>query len=110
MQFLDRSKVVNLIDSSGATYSINYTPAQLRMLTVEMTGDTYDTELEFRYDTVQIKRTRNPIRRWWGNFCADIVGWALIQNEKHGDYYMLLDEEYSSKKIVELEAIELGED
>jgi hypothetical protein len=102
--------MVNLIDSSNATYSINYTPAQLRMLAVEMTGDTYDTELEFRYDTVQIKRTRNPIRRWWGNFCADIVGWALIQNEKHGDYYMLLDEEYSSKKIVELEAIELGED
>jgi hypothetical protein len=80
------------------------------MLTVEMTGDTYDTELEFRYDTVSIKRTRNPLKRWWGLFCADLAGFALSQNKKYGDYYLLLDEEYSNKKIVELEAIELGED
>lgn len=96
----------NIIDNSRATYSIPYTDEELVDLAVQMTGEAYDTEYEFGYDTVRIKRTRNPFRRWWGGMCADIAGWAIAQNKKHGDYYMIIDEEYSSKKIYELEAIE----
>lgn len=100
--------MVNLIDSLNPTYSIPYTAAELKLLAVRMTGDTYDTELEFYYDTVAIKQTRNPFKRFWGAICGEIAGWALRQNDKYGDYYMLLDEEYTSMKIVELEEIELG--
>lgn len=102
--------MVKLIDNSDATYSIPYTDKELKYLAIEMTGDVYDTEYEFRYDTVRIKRTRNPFKRWWSNTCAEIAGFAIRENKKYGDYYMLIDEEYSSKKIFELEAIELRQD
>jgi hypothetical protein len=98
--------LVNIIDNSNATYSIPYTDEELADLVVEMTGEVYDTEYEFGYDTVRIKRTRNAVNRWWGGVCADIAGWAISQNKKYGDYYMIIDEEYSSKKIIELEAIQ----
>ena len=94
--------MVKLIDNSDATYSIPYTDKELKYLAIEMTGDVYDTEYEFRYDTVRIKRTRNPFKRWWSNTCAEIAGFAIRENKKYGDYYMLIDEEYSSKKIFEL--------
>ena len=100
--------MVNIFDSSKATYSIPYTESELKLLTVKMTGDSYDTELEFGFDTVRIKRTRNPFKRWWGGLCGDIAGWALRQNDKYGDYYLILDEEYTDRKIAELEMIELG--
>jgi hypothetical protein len=100
--------LVNIFDSSKATYSIPYTEAELKLLTVKMTGDSCDTELEFGFDTVRIKRTRNPFKRWWGGLCGDIAGWALRQNDKYGDYYLILDEEYTDRKIAELEMIELG--
>lgn len=100
--------MVNIVDSSKATYSIPYTESELKLLAVKMTGDSYDTELEFGFDTVRIKRTRNPFKRWWGGLCGDIAGWALRQNDKYGDYYLILDEEYTDRKIAELEMIELG--
>jgi hypothetical protein len=100
--------LVNIVDSSKATYSIPYTSEELKLLTVKMTGDAYDTELEFGYDTVRIKRTRNPFKRWWGGLCGEIAGWSLKQNDKYGDYYLILDEEYTNKKIAELEMIDLG--
>ena len=101
--------MVKLIDNSNATYSIPYTDEELINLTAEMTGEVYDTEYEFGYDTVRIKRTRNPFKRWWGHVCADLAGFYIRQNKKYGDYYMIIDEEYSSKKIFELEAIERGQ-
>jgi hypothetical protein len=101
--------LVKLIDNSNATYSIPYTDEELVDLAAEMTGEVYDTEYEFGYDTVRIKRTRNPFKRWWGHVCADLAGFAIRQNKKYGDYYMIIDEEYSSKKIFELEAIERGQ-
>lgn len=102
--------MLKIVENSRATYSIPYTEEELVDLQVQMTGEVYDTEYEFGYDTVQIKRTRNSFRRWWGGVCADIAGWAIAQNQKHGDYYMIIDEEYVSKKIYELEAIERGQD
>jgi hypothetical protein len=74
-----------------------------------MTGEVYDTEYEFGYDTVRIKRTRNPFKRWWGHISADLAGFYIRQNKKYGDYYMIIDEEYSNKKIAELEALERGQ-
>lgn len=96
---------IDIFENTDATYSIPYTEEELKDLRVSMTGDVYDTRFEFGYDTVAIRRTTNPILRWWGGVCADIVGWALRQNDKYGDYYLILDEEYTNKKIVELEQI-----
>lgn len=101
--------MVNIIDNSKATYAIPYTEAELKLLTVKMTGDAYDTELEFGYDTVRIKRTTNIFKRFWGGLCGEIAGWALNQNDKYGDYYLILDEEYTDRQIAELEEVKFGQ-
>lgn len=96
---------INIFERNNPTYSINYTDTELKYLAMRMTGDVEGSEFEFGYDTVAISRTENRFLRWWGGFCADIAGWALRQNERYGDYYMILDEEYTSNKIAELQEI-----
>jgi hypothetical protein len=88
------------------TYDIPYTESELFYLAARRTGDVSEIEeYDFNWDTVRVQKTTNLLKRWWSAMCGSLAGWALKEYDRWGDYYMVIDEQYSANKIADMEEI-----
>jgi hypothetical protein len=80
------------------TYEIPYTYTQIKKLFTHIDGDVIDTEFDFEWDTVTIRKTNNFFLRLWSHTWAKVFKFSYNQYDRWGDYTMVIDEHYEDKR------------